>query len=276
MTPNWGDQSICSKAGLPSRGIWTGWKNRPTVNLWKSIRASAKSYPSEERMAGSDAGWGRTGGGAALLKRSWGQWQTVSGTRGECALSERRPMASWVVSTAAWPVGWGKWWSPFTQRSLSHIEILHSVLGGPTKKQRFFFNWSKFSRRLLRWSDTGGLEERMGNGILFRLERRQLWGHLTADPQYLWGGHREEGVKLFTTVRGGRRRYNRHELKQERFRLHIRENFSPQEQSDSSTGLCRFHPWGFSRPDWMKPWAIWADLMAQPSLRRWLDPCRSF
>lgn len=41
-------------------------------------------------MAISDAGWGWTGRGAALLRRSWGPCQTVSGTGAKCALCRKK------------------------------------------------------------------------------------------------------------------------------------------------------------------------------------------
>lgn len=45
--------------------------------------------------------------------------------------------------------------------------------------------------------------------------------------------------------------------------------------SSSGTGcpetLYHLHPWRFSRPQWIKPWATWSELIAYPALSRGLD-----
>lgn len=46
---------------------------------------------------------------------------------------------------------------PFHSTLSGHTEILYSVLGHPTKKEKTSISWSKFSRRMLRWSETGAL-----------------------------------------------------------------------------------------------------------------------
>lgn len=50
--------------------------------------------------------------------------------------------------------------------------------------------------------------------------------HLTT-PQYLWGDNGEGRDRLLTVVPGMMVRTNRHKLKLNRFRLEIRNNFSP-------------------------------------------------
>lgn len=32
--------------------------------------------------------------------------------------------------------------------------------------------------------------------------------------------------------------------------------------------MCRLHPWRISRPDWIKPWVVWFDLIADHALTR--------
>jgi len=35
--------------------------------------------------------------------------------------------------------------------------------------------------------------------------------------------------------------------------------------------VCRLRPWRISRPDWIKPWAMWFDLIADcPLIRRFV------
>lgn len=53
--------------------------------------------------------------------------------------------------------------------------------------------WNKFSRgpqalKLARGCSPCPVRRGWGNGTLFSLEKRKLWGHLTASPQHPWGG----------------------------------------------------------------------------------------
>lgn len=43
MTPNWGDQAVHWREGLPSRGIWAGWRNGPSGISWNPTRTNATS-----------------------------------------------------------------------------------------------------------------------------------------------------------------------------------------------------------------------------------------
>ena len=60
---------------------------------------------------------------------------------------------------------------------------------------------------------------------MFGLEKRRLWGDLTAVFQYLKGACKEEGSQLFTRVDNGRTKENGFKLKEGRFRSDIRVKF---------------------------------------------------
>ena len=54
------------------------------------------------------------------------------------------------------------------------------------------------------------------------MEKRRLWEDLIAAFQYLKGGYKKEGGRLFSRVCGDRKRGNGFILKEERFSLDIR------------------------------------------------------
>lgn len=60
-------------------------------------------------------------------------------------------------------------------------------------------------------------EERLRKQGLFHMEKRQLWGELTAACLYLQGG--QQGVRLTTVVCHDRTRNDKHKLKQGKSRL---------------------------------------------------------
>lgn len=75
----------------------------------------------------------------------------------------------------------------------------------------------------------------------------------TAALHYLSGVYKKDGVWCFTLYCGRRFRHNELNLKQKRFR--IDENPASWAKSSIWTGyqemLCSFHPWSFSKPNWI-------------------------
>ena len=57
---------------------------------------------------------------------------------------------------------------------------------------------------------------------LFSLEKRKLWGDLSAAFQYLKGAYKQEGNQLFERVDNSRTRGNGMKLREGRFMLDVR------------------------------------------------------
>jgi len=68
-------------------------------------------------------------------------------------------------------------------------------------------------------------EDRLRKLVWFSLERRRLWGDLTAAFQYLKGTHRKDRENIFSKACCDRTRGNIFKLREGRFSLNIRNKF---------------------------------------------------
>lgn len=80
MTPNRGDRSMCSQAGLLSRATQAGWRDGPAGTLWSSAKTNAKCCTWEGKKPLQEYRLGLNGGGAALRRRTWESWWTAGWT----------------------------------------------------------------------------------------------------------------------------------------------------------------------------------------------------
>jgi len=83
----------------------------------------------------------------------------------------------------------------------------------------------KKSAKMIRGLEHLCCEERLRELGLFNLEKKRLWGDLTADFQYKSGAYKKNGDKLFSKACCDRIRGNGFKLKEGRFRLDIRKKF---------------------------------------------------
>jgi len=79
--------------------------------------------------------------------------------------------------------------------------------------------------KMIRGMEQLSYEERLTELGLFNLEKRRLWGDLTAAFQYLEGAYRKDGENVFNRACCNRTRGNSFKLREGRFRLDIRKTF---------------------------------------------------
>lgn len=159
---------------------------------------TCKVQPWEGEMAGSDARWGQTGGAAALLKRCWGcdrQWQHLSPV---CPVGKKsKGMLGGINSSTTRRLR--ELTVPFNSTLLATSRFcIHSWV---TQQQpKAAINWSKFSRRLLRWSEPGALwVEPGGWGFVWPGEETGLGAPNNRLPVFMEMSLRR-GSRFFTSL----------------------------------------------------------------------------
>jgi len=109
--------------------------------------------------------------------------------------------------------------------------------------------------KIIRGVEHLSYEQRLRELGLFRLEKRRLWGDLTAAFQYLKGAYKKDGDRLFSKACCDRTRGNGFKLKKSRFRLAIGKKFFNVRVVRLCTGcpkkLWMPPPWKCSSPGWM-------------------------
>lgn len=159
---------------------------------------------------------------------------------------QRSPSAPWAVWTGAQPAAnQGKGLSTFTQHLLDCIWSNACSLEFHCAKQ-ISINWSKVRRRTPAWSRLSYKETQREWG-LFSLEKRRLWGDVTATSPYLLGSHQKERDRLVTEVHNRRTRVIG---KYRRIQFDIRGKNSQNTGTGFPEGLGRLHSWRFSEPNW--------------------------
>ncbi|KAK4808144.1 hypothetical protein QYF61_025485 [Mycteria americana] len=79
--------------------------------------------------------------------------------------------------------------------------------------------------KMIRGMEHLSYEDRLRELGLFSLEKRRLWGDLTAACQYFKGAYRKDGDRLFSRACCDRTRSNGFKLREGRFRLVLRKKF---------------------------------------------------
>ena len=79
---------------------------------------------------------------------------------------------------------------------------------------------------MITWIEHLSSEERLRELGLVCLETRRLWGDLIAAFQFLKEAYKKDGDKVYRRACCDRTRGNSFKLKEDRFRLRMRKNFS--------------------------------------------------
>ena len=104
-----------------------------------------------------------------------------------------------------------------------HLEYCIHVWGPQNKKDSELLEQvQRAVTKMIKRLEHLSCEERLRELVLFSLEKRKLWGDLTATFQYLKGAFKQEGDRVFTQVDCNRRRRSSFKLKLGKIRLDVR------------------------------------------------------
>lgn len=91
----------------------------------------------------------------------------------------------------------------------------------PLSRSTILENWSEDHQD--NWKDDAHyVRERLGMLALFSLEKRNLKGNVIVGFNYLIRGYEEKRAKLFSEIHRKRRRWNDHEMQQEKYCVNMR------------------------------------------------------
>lgn len=144
--------------------------------------------------------------------------------------------------------------------------VLCPVLGLLLNTRDTLTCYSEFCREPPSWSGTGVC------GLWGKAEgTEEETASVGSNSNKNWWDQWDNTTRLLTDGHGGRIKENSRKLKQDKIHQAITRNFFTPRIVKLWDRLCSHHPWGFSRPDWIKPSLTWSDFIADSALSRKLD-----